>query len=98
MPSPRSEFGHPDVAICLTCLSYYYGGLSPSQVRECFNLLIRLDNPGLEYDKWVKRGGSDIPKELQELNGVNMKDAQNFMDDVIPKFQHNQAIIDFFLS
>lgn len=98
MPSLRSEFGHPDVAICLTCLSYYYGGLSPSQVQECFNLLIRLDNPSLEYGKWVQRGGSDIPQELRELNGVNMKDVQSFMDDVIPKFQHNQATIDFFLS
>ncbi len=28
MPSARSEFSHPDVVIVLTCLSYYYGGLS----------------------------------------------------------------------
>lgn len=26
-PSPRSDFGHPDVIILLTCLSYYYYGL-----------------------------------------------------------------------
>ncbi|GAB1314704.1 ubiquitinyl hydrolase 1 [Madurella fahalii] len=28
MPSPRSEFSQPDVAIVLTCLAYYYRGLS----------------------------------------------------------------------
>ncbi|KDR74247.1 hypothetical protein GALMADRAFT_141321 [Galerina marginata CBS 339.88] len=98
MPSLRSEFGHPDVAVCLTCLSYYYGGLTASQVREGFKLLLKLDNPPLEYEKWVKRGGADIPSSLRQLIGVNMEDVQTFMDDVVPKFQHNQATIDFFLA
>ncbi|KAF8956269.1 hypothetical protein BDZ97DRAFT_1925661 [Flammula alnicola] len=79
MPSLRSEFGHPDVAVCLTCLSYYYGGLTLSQVRECFDLLIKLDNPPL-------------------LIGVNTKDVQTFTSDVVPIFQHNQAVVNFFLS
>lgn len=98
MPSLRSEFGHPDVAICLTCLSYYYGGLTYFQARECFDLLIKLDNPALEYEKWIQRGGKDIPEPLRRLNGVNMKDIQTFAHDVVPKFRHNQAVIDFFLS
>ncbi|KAF8970976.1 hypothetical protein BDZ97DRAFT_1901937 [Flammula alnicola] len=98
MPSLRSEFGHPDVAVCLTCLSYYYGGLTLSQVRECFDLLIKLDNPPLEYEKWVKRGGRDIPVLLRQLIGVNTKDVQTFTSDVVPIFQHNQAVVDFFLS
>ena len=98
MPSLRSEFGHPDVAICLTCLSYYYGGLTPSQVQECFDLLIKLDNPPLEYEKWVKRGGNDIPEPLHQLIGINMKDVQTFSSDIVSIFQHNQATIDFFLS
>ena len=98
MPSLRSDFGHPDVAVCLTCLSYYYGGLTPSQVRECFDLLFKLDNPTLEYEKWVERGGKKIPVSFCQLIGVNTKDVQTFTDDVVPMFQHNQAIIDFFLS
>lgn len=84
--------------ICLTCLSYYYGGLTPSQVRECFELLRKLDNPPLEYEKWVKRGGRTIPVFLRQLIGVNTKDLQTFTNDVIPIFQRNQAVIDFFLS
>ena len=98
MPSLRSEFGHPDVAICLTCLSYYYGGLTISQTRESFELLIKLDNPSLEYEKWVKRGGVDVPVWLRQLIGVNMKDVQKFTNDIVPIFQYNQATIDFFLS
>ena len=86
------------MAVCLTCLSYYYGGLTPSQVRECFELLFKLDNPTQEYEIWVKRGGGDIPLSFRQLIGVNTKDVQTFTRDVIPIFQHNQAIIDFFLS
>lgn len=98
MPTLRSEFGHPDVTICLTCLSYYYGGLTSTQVQECFNLLGKLDNPPLEYETWVRRGGDNIPQSLRLLMGVNTKDIETFTNDVIPKFQHNQATIDFFLS
>lgn len=98
MPSLRSEFGHPDVAVCLTCLSYYYGGLTISQVRECFALLIKLDNPPLEYEKWVKRGGGAVPGWLRHLIGVNTKDVQKFTNDIVPIFQYNQATIDFYLS
>ena len=98
MPSLRSEFGHPDVTICLTCLSYYYAGLTRAQVRECFDLLFTLDNPPLEYEKWTRRGGRDIPGPLLQLIGVNTQDLPTFESDIIPLFRHNQATIDFFLS
>jgi hypothetical protein len=50
MPSPRADFGHPDVALILTSLSYYYGGLTDDQVALCFEMLFKLDNPVLEYE------------------------------------------------
>ncbi|KAG1751783.1 hypothetical protein EDB19DRAFT_1893122 [Suillus lakei] len=31
-PSSRAEFGHPDIAVALTCLSYYYEGLTEKQL------------------------------------------------------------------
>ncbi|KIM42919.1 hypothetical protein M413DRAFT_409020 [Hebeloma cylindrosporum] len=98
VPSLRSEFGHPDIAVCLTCLSYYYGGLTTSQARECFDLLNKLDNPPLEYEEWVRRGANGVPESLRQLIGVNTKDVQKFTNEIIPIFQHNQATIDFFLS
>ncbi|KAF8154797.1 hypothetical protein B0H34DRAFT_799544 [Crassisporium funariophilum] len=98
VPSLRSEFGHPDITVCLTCLSYYYGGLTLSQVRDSFVLLLKLDNPSLEYEKWVRRGGEGIPELLRHLMGVNMKDVKAFTKVVIPIFQYNKAVIDFFLS
>ena len=50
VPTLRADFGHPDVAIALSCLSYYYGGLSDEKVILCFQLLFKLDNPSLEYE------------------------------------------------
>ncbi|CAE6439124.1 unnamed protein product [Rhizoctonia solani] len=97
IPSLRAEFGHPDVAIVLTCLSYYYHGLTQDDLDLCFKHLFKLDNPSLEYEQWAKRN-KEIPDDLKQLNGVNIKDRQQFEDIIIPNFSHNSATIDFFLS
>ncbi|KAH9063764.1 hypothetical protein EDB83DRAFT_804615 [Lactarius deliciosus] len=97
VPSLRAEFGHPDVAIALTCLSYYYGGLTKEQVLQCFDLLTKFDNPDMEYDQWVK-SGKDIPYFLQQINGVNTKDDTQIDGHLVPLFLKNTKVIDFYLS
>ncbi|KAK7681330.1 hypothetical protein QCA50_015421 [Cerrena zonata] len=96
VPSLRSEFGHPDVALTLTCLTYYYGGLTAPQLRQCFNLLYRLDNPALAYWWWVQHG-HDIPETLQRLSGINIDDSDQFYNLLVPLFKNNSATADFFL-
>ncbi|KJA23164.1 hypothetical protein HYPSUDRAFT_54564 [Hypholoma sublateritium FD-334 SS-4] len=98
VPSMRSEFGHPDIVLCLTCLTYYYGGLTSDQVTECFELVNKLDNPSLEYESWVERGREGIPPAIRQIIGVNMKDVDTFNTKIIPVFQHNKGTIDFYLS
>lgn len=98
VPTLRAEFGHPEVAICLTCLSYYYGGLSEEHIRECFHLLFKLDNPQVEYEGWVRRSKDTVPDVLRQITGVNTQDAHQFSENVVPLFSRNQAVIDFFLS
>ena len=97
MPSLRAEFGHPDVAIALTCLSYYYGGLTKEQIVQCFDLLTKLDNPDMEYDQWVEFG-EEIPTALRQINGVNMNDDTQVEEHLVPLFSRNTRTIDFFLS
>ncbi|KAJ1300148.1 hypothetical protein OPQ81_011901 [Rhizoctonia solani] len=97
LPSLRAEFGHPDVAVVLTCFSYYYQGLTDEQLDLCFELLFKLDNPSLEYEQWVQRNEA-TPEDLKQLNGVNIKDRQQFTERLVPAFAHNSATIDFFLS
>jgi hypothetical protein len=93
----RAEFGHPDVAIALTCLSYYYGGLTKEQVLQCFGLLAKLDNPNMEYDQWVE-SGKDIPDSLRQINGVNTDDETQVSEHLVPLFSRNPRVVDFFLS
>ena len=96
MPSLRAEFGHPDVAIALTCLSYYYGGLTKEQVLQCFGLLAKHENPNTEYDEWV-RFGKDIPDSLRQISGVNTDDETQ-VEDLVRLFSANTKVIDFYLS
>ncbi|KAH7924414.1 hypothetical protein BV22DRAFT_1013320 [Leucogyrophana mollusca] len=99
VPSPRAEFGHPDVAVCLTCLSYYYGGLSEAQLITSFQLLLKVDNAELEYESWVRLHRRDsIPEVLRRLSGINVESVEQRTKHLIPLFQHNQAVINFFLS
>ncbi|KAF8601976.1 hypothetical protein BDV93DRAFT_495249 [Ceratobasidium sp. AG-I] len=97
IPSLRAEFGHPDVAVVLTCLSYYYHGLTDTQLDTCFEMLYKLDNPALEYEQWVRRNDA-TPQELRHLNGVNVKDREQFKKDIAPAFSHNAAVVNFFLA
>jgi hypothetical protein len=52
-PSPRTEFSHPDVLILLTCLNYYYSGLSTDQLFDTFAQLAKHDQLDREYQDWV---------------------------------------------
>ncbi|KAF8270964.1 hypothetical protein EI94DRAFT_648803 [Lactarius quietus] len=97
VPSLRAEFGHPDVAIALTCLSYYYGGLTKQQVLQCIDLLTKLDNPDMEYDQWTEMG-EEIPTLLRQVNGINTNDDTQVDEHLVPLFSRNTKVIDFYLS
>ncbi|KAJ8583955.1 hypothetical protein M405DRAFT_708883, partial [Rhizopogon salebrosus TDB-379] len=97
VPSCRAEFGHPDIAIILTCLSYYYGGLDEKQVAVCFGQLLKQGNPALEYETWI-RGLQSLPESLLHLSGINMESAEQFTDYSVPHFWRNKTVIDFYLA
>ena len=97
VPAQRAEFGHPDIAIILTCLSYYYGGLSEAQLRLSFDILLKQDDPSLDYDLWV-RDCPAVPEGLQTLSGVNIKSSEQWDDFLLPLFKRNRATVDFYLS
>ena len=97
-PSPRAEFGHTDVAICLTCLSYYYEGLTDAQLVDCFEQLFKTDNPNQEYEHWIKYCYKDLPKTLHSLRGLNLDDPVQRNVHIFPQLRYCKAVIDFFLS
>ncbi|KAG1857715.1 hypothetical protein DFJ58DRAFT_878168 [Suillus subalutaceus] len=99
VPSSRAEFGHPDIAVAFTCLSYYYGGLTEKQVAFCFRQLLKQDNPTLEYETWIEGLSLDsLPENLRHLSGINMESTEQFTACLVPIFGRNKAVIDFFLA
>jgi len=96
MPSLRAEFGHPDIAVTLTCISYYYAGLTHDQLILCFDLLLKQDNPALEYESWVF-GLQFVPQSLRHFSGINTESAEQ-LRDLEELFACNKAVIDFYLS
>lgn len=98
IPSENSEFGHPDVALTLTCLSYYYDGLSQDQVRHCFSLLTKENDAAAEYQNWITKHRDSLPRGLQSFAGVNLEDKWTFSKHLYPHLEYQKGIIDFYLS
>jgi len=96
-PALRAEFSHPDMAITLTCLSYYYGGLTDSQLEASFAALLKSNNPPAEYQRWV---GSDsaVSASIRTLSGVNIDDFEQRSTMVFPELRNRKSVIDFYLS
>ncbi|KAK5744766.1 hypothetical protein LTR17_001842 [Elasticomyces elasticus] len=97
MPSPRAEFSHPDVIITLTSLSYYYGGLSEVDLAAAFDHLSRSDQAVSEYSLWVK-DADNLPNAFIQLEGINLRDKQQFSKELFPRLCNGKAIIDYFLA
>ena len=99
VPAPNTQFGHPDITIILTCLSYYYTGLSEEQLRASFEMLLDEDDPSTEYALWVKEYDCEsVSGSLRELSEINLRTSERWDKVVFPLFARNQAAIDFYLS
>lgn len=94
----NTEFGHPDVAICFTYLSYYYSGLSDVQLLNCFDILGKLSNSDEAYKGWFKgMSNHRIHKSIRSYTGVNLSDAtQRTM--LFTLLRYNMHVIDFWLA
>ena len=97
IPAPNTQFGHPDLTIILTCLSYYYAGLSKEQLEASFAILLDEDDPLAEYALWIKECDS-VPVSLQKLGDINFRSLEEWDNVILPHFARNQAAIDFYLS
>ncbi|KAI1307733.1 hypothetical protein F5Y03DRAFT_114674 [Xylaria venustula] len=96
-PTPRSEFSHPDVVIALTCLTYYYGGLENDDLFVALGHLLNSDQASIEYDAWIK-DAPDMPVSFRQLDGLNLKDRPQCINDVFPHLKYGKSVIDYFLG
>ncbi|KAH8792932.1 hypothetical protein DL96DRAFT_1828817 [Flagelloscypha sp. PMI_526] len=98
-PSPRSDFGHVDLATLLTYLAYYYQGLTDDQLIYCFTRLLKHTNRIEHYAEWCSLIPTDEPHEhVQDLSGINLEDSDQFERSIAPFFRFNYLTINFYLS
>ncbi|KAJ3055431.1 hypothetical protein HK097_010525 [Rhizophlyctis rosea] len=94
----RTEFGHPDMQIILTVLSYYQSGLSEDNLRkEVFVQLEQLENPDEEYESWIT-GLTDVDPSIRSFKQINLANQRQFTDYIYPNLHRNMRVIDFWLN
>ncbi|KAI9655790.1 MAG: hypothetical protein M1821_005225 [Bathelium mastoideum] len=96
VPSEQAEWGHPDVSVLFTCLSFYYGGLSLDQLRRCLEAIAKSDDPAGQYDRWTSDSHS-LPDSLREWNAINVEDEFQMMD-LWRCLRTNMTAIDYLLN
>ncbi|KAF2634182.1 hypothetical protein P280DRAFT_474818 [Massarina eburnea CBS 473.64] len=94
VPSDTAEFGHPDVSIILTCLSFYYDGITLLQLKQAFEHLLKSDEPSIEYEKWT---GHSTPGSLRDVNSVDMENEAQ-LRELHRHIRYNQYLLEFFLN
>ncbi|KAF9005289.1 hypothetical protein BDZ89DRAFT_1080195 [Hymenopellis radicata] len=97
VPSPRAEFGHPDIAIILTCLAYYYTGLTTAGIDACLHQLFLDSNPSVLYETWIAAIPASEREGLNEVGAINLNDAEQHAR-IVSLFRYCHAVIDFYLS
>ncbi|KAL8785599.1 MAG: hypothetical protein Q9213_003253 [Squamulea squamosa] len=73
IPSDQAEFGHPDVSILLTCLSFYNTGLTFNQFRQSLGFLLKSDEPVREFESWTSEA-HNFPESLSSWASINIDD------------------------
>ncbi|KAH8834406.1 hypothetical protein DL96DRAFT_1491613 [Flagelloscypha sp. PMI_526] len=96
-PAQRAEFGHPDIILLLTLLSYYYTGLTHAQLLLTFEILYKSDNPVGRYEDWIKPVINQLPESVRTLNGLNLED-ESHTTDLFPKLACSKTVIDFYVG
>ncbi|RDA86513.1 hypothetical protein CP532_2003 [Ophiocordyceps camponoti-leonardi (nom. inval.)] len=96
VPSEHAEFGHPDVAILFTCLSFYYAGLSQEQFRNGLARVLKSDDPSAEYGNWTA-DCSSLPASLRHWNVIKADDT----DQVVELWRYlrsERRVVDYYMN
>ncbi|OAG39983.1 hypothetical protein AYO21_05856 [Fonsecaea monophora] len=96
VPSHLAEWGHVDVSLLFTCLSFYYQGLSPQQLKQSLEQILKSDDPAREYEQWT-RDSTRLPDRLRDWTSINLEDSLQLLE-IWRGVCHNIAAIDYFLN
>lgn len=74
IPSNLAEWGHVDVSLLFTCLSFYYQGLNPGQLKQSLEVILKSDDPAREYEHWVQ-GCDSLADRHRDWTSINLEDS-----------------------
>ncbi|RYP67972.1 hypothetical protein DL769_005619 [Monosporascus sp. CRB-8-3] len=95
VPSDQSEFGHVDVAILLTCLAFYHGGINLQQTRQALMSVLKSDDPGSEYERWSDH--DRFPEYLRDWHSINVDDGQQ-LHQIWQLVRYKVVVIDYYMN
>jgi hypothetical protein len=96
VPSETSEFGHPDVAIIFTTLSFYYAGLTPTQFRQSLSSVLKTDDAASAYDRWI-HSCETLPAGLRHWNVINCDDDGQ-VDELYSHLRLDRNVLNSYLN
>ncbi|CAE7249099.1 unnamed protein product [Symbiodinium natans] len=96
----RAEFGHPDVAMMLSILTYYRGGLCEAYLDEVFwRLQQRASEEAASiYERWTNEMKEHMPEDLRKWSGVNLDNRQMILQRLYPLLRRHTGVVDFWLD
>ncbi|KAL8366658.1 hypothetical protein RB595_010496 [Gaeumannomyces hyphopodioides] len=95
-PSEHAEFGHPDVAIVLTCLAFYHQGLTQQQLLQGLQQLLQSADPSQQYEAWTV-GCHKLPETLRHWNMISVEDNAQ-VEELWVHLKHSLVVINYYLD
>jgi hypothetical protein len=94
--SNLAEWGHVDVSLLFTCLSFYYQGLAPAQLKQSLEQILKSDDPAREYEQWIQ-GSSGLSDRHRDWTSINLEDTTQ-LTEIWSAVRFNLTAIDHFLN
>ncbi|KAK5992587.1 hypothetical protein PT974_06001 [Cladobotryum mycophilum] len=95
-PSERAEWGHPDVAIVFTCLSFYFSGLTHMQFHQGLQHILTSEDPASQYERWISESIT-LPEALHHWNVINMDD-EGQVQDLWKHLNKSRIVVNHYLN
>lgn len=82
VPAERAEFAHPDIALLLTTIAYYYAGLTMAQLREAVRALQALGPvaQAYHYRQWLRHVPADTVARdtIDQVDKIDLTNEAQF--------------------
>lgn len=96
VPSEQAEFGHPEVSIILTILSFYFAGLTKLNFHQCLKRVLESDDPAAEYDRFT-HNCTTLPDRLRYYYVINIDDKGQ-VEELYSHLRIDRNVLNYYLN